>query len=78
MEFDRKSCEKGGLVILLNEGVARNEHNPFLQLGQAHHLRWQRVYTPSVRRGPLGTREVGDWLANYIARQGVPRATVRS
>ena len=28
--------------------------------------------------GSLGTREVGDWLANYIARQGVARATVPS
>ena len=27
--------------------------------------------------GSLGTREVGDWLANYISKQGVARAEVR-
>ena len=27
--------------------------------------------------GPLGTREVGDWLANYISKQGVERAGAR-
>ena len=28
--------------------------------------------------GPLGTREAGDWLANYIAKQGVARAGTRT
>jgi 3-isopropylmalate dehydrogenase len=28
--------------------------------------------------GPLGTRESGDWLANYISKHGVARATARS
>ncbi len=27
--------------------------------------------------GPLGTREAGDWLANYISKQGVERAGAR-
>jgi isocitrate/isopropylmalate dehydrogenase len=25
--------------------------------------------------GPLGTREVGDWLAEYITKRGVARAS---
>ena len=28
--------------------------------------------------GSLGTREAGDWLANYISKHGVARATARS
>ncbi len=28
--------------------------------------------------GPLGTRAVGDWLANYISKHGVARASARS
>ena len=35
-------------------------------------------HTTQDLSGSLGTREVGDWLANYIARQGVARATVPS
>jgi 3-isopropylmalate dehydrogenase len=38
----------------------------------------KEIHTTRDLGGSLGTREVGDWLANYIARHGVARATART